>query len=115
MQVASEKDKEQVYKLCGKYSREDADGVAQICFVGVTNPLHRQVETPQQVRCDLLMAARHIPKERLGSTDDCGFSPFSIDLKPKHGSPDLAREIAFKKIAARVEGTAMASEKLGMA
>ncbi len=115
MQMASEKDKEQVYKLCGKYSREDADGVAQICFVGVTNPLHRQVETPQQVRCDLLMAARHIPKERLGSTDDCGFSPFSIDLKPKHGSPDLAREIAFKKIAARVEGTAMAAEKLGMA
>jgi hypothetical protein len=71
--------------------------------------------TPQEVRCDLLLASKHIPKERLGSTDDCGFSPFSIDLKPKHGSPDLAREIAFKKIAARVEGTAMASEKLGLA
>ena len=39
MQVASEKDKEQVYKLCGKYSREDANGVAQICFIGVINPL----------------------------------------------------------------------------
>jgi methionine synthase II (cobalamin-independent) len=114
IQVASEKDKEQVYKLCGKYSREDANGVAQICFIGVTNPLHPRVETPQEVRCDLLLAARHIPRERLGSTDDCGFSPFSTDLKPKHGSPDLAREIAFKKIAARVEGTAMASEKLGM-
>jgi methionine synthase II (cobalamin-independent) len=115
MQVASEKDKEQVYKLCGKHSREDANGVAQICFVGVINPLHRKVETPQEVRCDLLLASKHIPKERLGSTDDCGFSPFSIDVKPRHGSPDLAREIAFKKIAARVEGTAMASEKLGLA
>ena len=97
MQVASEKDKEQVYKLCGKYSREDANGVAQICFIGVINPLHRKVETPQEVRCDLLLASKHIPKERLGSTDDCGFSPFSIDVKPRHGSPDLAREIAFKK------------------
>jgi hypothetical protein len=38
-----------------------------------------------------------------------------IDVKPKHGSPDIAREIALKKIASRVEGTAMASEKLGMA
>lgn len=43
-----------------------------------------------------------------------GFSPFSIDVKPKHGSPDFAREVAFKKIAARVEGTKMAAEKLGL-
>jgi methionine synthase II (cobalamin-independent) len=115
MQVASEKDKEHVYKLCGKYSRENANGVAQICFIGVINPLNPRVETPQEVRNDLLLASKYIPKERLGSTDDCGFSPFSIDVKPKHGSPDIAREIAFKKIASRVEGTAMASAKLGMA
>ena len=115
MQLASEKDKEHVYKLCGQYSRDDADGVAQVCFIGVINPLNPRVETPQEVRDDLLLASRHIPKERLGSTDDCGFSPFSIDVKPKHGSPDIAREIAFKKIASRVEGTSMASEKLGMA
>jgi methionine synthase II (cobalamin-independent) len=114
MQTASEKNKEHVYQLCGKYSREDAEGVAQVCFIGVINPLHARVETPQQVRDDLLLASKHIPKERLGSTDDCGFSPFSIDVKPKHGSGDLAREIAFKKIASRVTGTAMASEKLGL-
>ena len=41
----------------------------------------------------------YIPKERLGSTDDCGFSPFSIDEKPLHGSPDFARDVAFEKIA----------------
>ena len=58
---------------------------------------------------------KHIPKERLGSTDDCGFSPFSIDVKPKHGSPDVARDIAFQKIRSRVEGTRMASEKLEVA
>jgi methionine synthase II (cobalamin-independent) len=115
MQLASEKDKEHVYKLCGQYIREDAEGIPQVCFIGVINPLNPRVETPQQVRDDLLLASKHIPKERLGSTDDCGFSPFSIDVKPRHGSPDIAREIAFKKIAARVEGTAMASEKLRMA
>jgi hypothetical protein len=37
-----------------------------------------------------------------------------IDQKPKHGSPDVARDIAFQKIKSRVEGTRMASEKLGI-
>ena len=115
IQVASEMDKERVYKLCGEYSRSDANGVPQICFVGVIDPLNPIVETPEQVCDDLVLASKYIPLERLGSTDDCGFSPFSIDVKPKHGSPDFAREIAFKKIAARVKGTRMASEKLGVA
>jgi methionine synthase II (cobalamin-independent) len=115
IQVASEKDKERVYQLCGRNSRSDANGVPQICFIGVIDPLNPKVETPEQVCNDLVLAAKYIPAERLGSTDDCGFSPFSIDLKPKHGSPDVAREIAFKKIAARVKGTMMASEKLGVA
>ncbi len=115
IQLASEKDKERVYKMCGEHSRVDANGVPQICFIGVIDPLNPRVETPDQVQTDLVTAARYIPKERLGSTDDCGFSPFSIDMKPKHGSPDVARDIAFRKIAARVKGTAMASEKLGVA
>ncbi len=114
IQLASEKDKERVYKLLGQYSRQDANGVAQVCFIGVINPLNPRVETAEEVRDDLLLASQHIPKERLGSTDDCGFSPFSIDNKPKHGSPDVARDIAFLKITSRVKGTAMASQKLGM-
>jgi methionine synthase II (cobalamin-independent) len=115
IQVASEKDRERVYKLCGEYSRSDANGVPQVCFVGVIDPLNPRVETPEQVCDDLVLASNYIPLERLGSTDDCGFSPFSIDVKPKHESPDIARDIAFKKIAARVEGTQMASKKLGAA
>ncbi|MGD9182185.1 MAG: 5-methyltetrahydropteroyltriglutamate--homocysteine methyltransferase [Desulfobacterales bacterium] len=115
IQVASEKDKERVYQLCGKYSRPEANGVPQICFIGVIDPLNPTVETPEQVCDDLVLASRYIPVKRLGSTDDCGFSPFSTDMKPKHGSPDVARQIAFKKIAARVKGTKMASEKLGVA
>ena len=115
MQLSSEKDKERVYKLVGQYSRPDANGTPQVCFIGVTNPQNPRVETPQEVGDDLLLASKYIPKERLGSTDDCGFSPFSIDVKPKHGSPDLARDIAFQKIRSRVEGTQMASHKLGVA
>jgi len=114
MQLASEPDKERVYKLIGQHSRPDANGVAQMCFIGVINPQNPRVETPQEVCGDLMLASKYIPKERLGSTDDCGFSPFSIDVKPKHGSPDVARDIAFQKIKSRVEGTRMASEKLGL-
>jgi methionine synthase II (cobalamin-independent) len=112
IQLASEKDKERVYKLIGEHSRADANGVPQVCFIGVINPLNPRVETPQEVCDDLLLASKYIPRERLGATDDCGFSPFSIDVKPKHGSPDVARDIAFEKISSRVKGTQMANEKL---
>ena len=115
IQLASEPDKERIYKLLGEHSRSDANGVPQVCFIGVINPLDPTVETPEQVRDDLLLASKYIPVERLGSTDDCGFSPFSIDVKPKHGSPDFARDVAFQKIESRVKGTQMASEQLGIA
>ena len=115
IQLASEPDKERVYKLLGEHSREDANGVKQVCFIGVINPQSPVIETPEQVRDDLLLAAKYIPVDRLGSTDDCGFSPFSIDVKPKHGSPDFARDVAFQKIESRIKGTQMASEELSMA
>jgi methionine synthase II (cobalamin-independent) len=114
IQLASEKDKERVYKLIGEHSRKDANGVPQVAFIGVINPQNPRVETPQEVCDDLMLASKYIPKERLGATDDCGFSPFSIDVKPKHGSPDVARDIAFQKIKSRIEGARMASEKLGL-
>lgn len=114
MQLASEKDKERVYKLVGEHRRDDANGVSQICFIGVINPLNPRVETPEEVSDALVLASKYIPKQALGSTDDCGFSPFSIDVKPKHGSPDVARDIAFEKITSRVKGTQLASDKLNV-
>ena len=114
IQLASEGDKEYVHRLIGEHSREDANGVGQVAFVGVIDPLSPKVETPEQVRDDLVQAANHIDRERLGATDDCGFSPFSIDDKPKHGSPDFARDVAFQKITNRVRGAEMASEQLGL-
>jgi methionine synthase II (cobalamin-independent) len=114
IQLASERDKDPVYRLIGECLRDDADGVSQMAYIGVINPLNPRVESPEEVRDALVHAANFIPKEHLGSTDDCGFSPFSIDEKPNHGSPDYAREIAFQKIHNRVEGAKMAAEKLGV-
>lgn len=114
IQCASETNREYVYELCGRYSREDANGVPQVCFIGVINPQNPRVETAEEVARMLLTATQYIPKERLGATDDCGFSPFSLDVKPKHGSPDKAREIAFDKIKARIEGVLLASQRLEM-
>ena len=115
IQLASERDKDPVYESIGKWLRADANGIPQTAYIGVINPLNPRVESPQEVADALIRAANFIPKEQLGSTDDCGFSPFSIDEKPSHGSPDFARDIAFQKITNRVEGTRMAAEKLGIA
>lgn len=109
MQLASERDRDPVYRLVGEHSRDD-----QMCYIGVVSPVQPRPERPDEIRDQLVRAARYIPKERLGSTDDCGFSPFSIDEKPSHGSPDHARDVAFQKIANRVEGTRAAAEKLGL-
>jgi 5-methyltetrahydropteroyltriglutamate--homocysteine methyltransferase len=49
----------------------------------------------------VLEASEFIPPAQLGTTDDCGFSPFGDDLS-------TARETAFAKIRARVEGTQLA-------
>ena len=66
IQCASEEDRESVYEMCGKYRRDDADGVSQMCFMGVINPLSPEVETAEHVRDELLMAAKHIPIEHAG-------------------------------------------------
>ena len=112
IQCASEKDRPTVFKSIGENIRKDANGVKQVAFVGVTNPLNPRVEAVEEVRDQLVEAAKWIPKDQLGSTDDCGFSPFSIDVKPKHGGPDEARDVAFKKVAARVKGTREAEKLL---
>lgn len=114
IQLASERDKVKVYQEIGNNIRQDASGVAQMAYIGVINPLNPRVESVEEVRDALITAARYIPKEQLGATDDCGFSPFSIDEKPNYGSPDFARDIAFQKIRNRVEGARMAAEKLDL-
>jgi methionine synthase II (cobalamin-independent) len=114
MEMASERDRESAYQLVGKYLRDDANGTPQMAYIGCIVTQSPRAESAQEVCDQLVAAAKYIDKQRLGSTDDCGFSPFSIDTKPNHGSPDYARDIAFQKIANRVAGTKMAAEKLGV-
>jgi 5-methyltetrahydropteroyltriglutamate--homocysteine methyltransferase len=72
----------------------------------VIAPIDPRVETPEEVRDRVLEAAEYIPIGQLGTTDDCGFSPFCDDRS-------TTRETAFAKIRARVEGTRLASDSLG--
>lgn len=78
----------------------------QRVFVGVIDVLNPEVEAPETVRDRVLQAAEFIPLDQLGTTDDCGFSPFEDDSS-------TGRDTAFAKIRARVLGTRMASERLG--
>lgn len=115
VQSASEKDPDRVARLVGRQLRllERTGGrTVPRVLLGVTNPTSPKLETAEEIRDRLVQAARFIPAELLGSTDDCGFSPYLIDEKPRHGSPDFARDVAFAKIAARVRGTQLASEEL---
>jgi 5-methyltetrahydropteroyltriglutamate--homocysteine methyltransferase len=102
IQLASEPDRERVLRIIAEHARPD-----QRIFVGVVDPIDPRVESAEQVRDRVLEAARHLPVERLGTCDDCGFAPFADDVS-------TSRETAFAKIAARVEGTRLAAEVLGV-
>ncbi|MBK0420894.1 hypothetical protein JD292_02210 [Leucobacter sp. CSA2] len=114
VQSASEREPDRVARLVGTQLGALAEAGRPVprVLLGVTNPTSPKLETAEEVRDQLVRAARFIPADRLGSTDDCGFSPYLIDEKPRHGSPDFARDVAFAKIAARVRGTALASDEL---
>jgi 5-methyltetrahydropteroyltriglutamate--homocysteine methyltransferase len=101
LQLASERDPGRVLDIVREHLRP-----GQRVFVGVIDPIDPAVETAEQVRGRVVEAARHIPLDQLGTTDDCGFSPFADDTS-------TARDTAFAKIAARVEGTALAARELG--
>ncbi len=99
--LAGEQDRGRVLKIIQKYLKP-----SQRIFVGVVAPIDPRVETPEEVRDRILEAALYLPVEQLGTTDDCGFSPFCDDTS-------TTRDTAFKKIRARVLGTALASALLG--
>lgn len=99
--LAGERDRKYVLEIIRKFLKAD-----QRVFVGVVSPIDPHIETPEEVRDRVLEAAQLIPLAQLGTTDDCGFSPFSDDTS-------TTRDTAFAKIRARVLGTALATERLG--
>jgi 5-methyltetrahydropteroyltriglutamate--homocysteine methyltransferase len=102
VQLASEHDRPRVLGII-----KDAIRPGQRVFVGVIDPIATRIESPEEVRDRTLEAAEFLTPDQLGTGDDCGFSPFGDDTS-------TSRDTAFEKIAARVEGSRMASEKLGI-
>jgi 5-methyltetrahydropteroyltriglutamate--homocysteine methyltransferase len=100
LEYAGEKDKTAVLASIRENLRP-----SQMVFLGVTDVLNPRVETPEEICETILEAAAVIPIQQLGTTDDCGFSPFADDVS-------TGRDIAFSKISARVKGTRLAEGKL---
>jgi 5-methyltetrahydropteroyltriglutamate--homocysteine methyltransferase len=98
--LAGEPDRIRVLKLIRDYLQPH-----HRVFVGVIAPIDPRIETAEEVCDRVLEAARFIPLNQLGTTDDCGFAPFCDDTS-------TTRETAFAKIRARVEGTALAAKVL---
>ena len=99
--LAGQRDRRHVLKTIRKYLKPD-----QRIFVGVIAPSDPHIETSEDVRDRVLEASEYIPIEQLGTTDDCGFSPF-------FDNTSTSRDAAFAKIQARVRGTALARSRLG--
>jgi 5-methyltetrahydropteroyltriglutamate--homocysteine methyltransferase len=101
LQMASEPDRKRVLALIRQLLKPK-----HTVFIGVIDPIDPRVEAVSEVRDRVLEAASVLPVEQLGTTDDCGFAPFADDTS-------TSREIAFRKIRARVEGTELAARVLG--
>jgi len=102
LQMASEPDRKRALGIVSQLLGPD-----HIVFIGVIDPINPSVETADQVRDRVLEAASFVPIAQLGTTDDCGFAPFADDTS-------TAREVAFSKIQARVEGTELAARVLAL-
>jgi len=99
--LAGEPERRRVLQIIRKHLRPD-----QRIFVGVTAPTNPRIETAEEVCDRVLEASEYIPIEQLGTTDDCGFSPF-------FDNTSLSRDTAFAKIQARVLGTKLAEKRIG--
>ena len=100
LEYAAEHDKQAVLEAIKQNLQPN-----QRVFLGVTNVLDPRVETADEISDLILEAAEYIPVDQLGTTDDCGFSPFGDDTS-------TARDIAFAKIRARIEGTELAGNRI---
>src|SRR4029078_5409552 len=95
-------DRTRVLKIIRAHMKPD-----QRIFIGVTAPINPRIETPEETRDKTLEPPQYIPLDQLGTTDDCGFSPFCDDTS-------TSRDTAFAKIRARVLGTSLAAQVLGV-
>ena len=102
VELAGEADRVRVLETIAEHVRPE-----QRVFVGVIDPIDPHIESPEEVRDRVLEAAELLPVASLGTTDDCGYSPFADDTS-------TSRDVAFEKVRARIEGTRLAGEHLGV-
>ena len=100
--LARESDRPRILRMISQYIKPH-----QMAYIGVIDPLNPEIETVQSVVDRVVEAAQYIPLAQLGTTDDCGFAPFSDDTS-------TSRETAFAKIRNRIEGTRLANEFLNI-
>ena len=98
--LAGEKDRPRILKMIRRHMKPE-----HRVFVGVVAPIDPRIETAEEVRDRIFEAAEYIPLAQLGTTDDCGFSPFCDDSS-------TSRDTAFAKIRTRVLGTALAAQAI---
>ena len=115
IQLASERDKDPVYESIGQHSRDDADGVAQVCFVGVINPgqpagreARRRFATPSSGPPTSSRRSVSAPRTTAGSRRSAS------TRSPTTARPTTPGRWPSRRSANRVEGTKMAAEKLGV-
>ena len=90
--LAGEADRAATLKLIGQHLRPEQD--LRWC----DRSDRPASESAEEVRDRVLEAADILPVDRLGTTDDCGFSPFADDTS-------TSRDVAFDKIGARRRDT----------
>ncbi|CAF1100452.1 unnamed protein product, partial [Didymodactylos carnosus] len=100
LQLSSEKDHIRILKCIQQHMKPEHQ-----IYVGVVDPINPLIESVQTVCDRVLEAAQYIPLIQLGTTDDCGYSPFADDRS-------TSREICYDKIKARIQGTKLAEKIL---
>ena len=74
-------------QLIGEHSRKYANGVPQVCFIGVIDPQNPRMETAQEVCDDILLASKYIPEERPGTPATAVFRPSALTSNPRTARP----------------------------
>lgn len=100
LEMKAEAEPERIFQIIQSNLRPN-----QTIFIGVTDVNNPRIETAEEVASFIETALKYISVKQLGTTDDCGFSPFADDMS-------TSREIAFAKIKARIEGTQLAQSRL---
>ena len=114
IQLASERDKDPVYQMIGENLRDDANGVTQMAYVGVINPLNPRVESPEEVRDALVRAANFIPRSSSARPTTAASRRSASTRSPATDRPTSPARPPGRRSPTGWTGTKLAAERLGV-